>query len=63
MCVRILRRDIERIGSNFSILDSTDQLSVIRNVMKRHIDPKKFEPKAIQAAMSAAKNELISPTV
>ena len=37
MCVRILRRDIERIGftSNFSILDSTDQLSVIRNVMKQ----------------------------
>ncbi|MFG1736170.1 DNA helicase PcrA [Paenibacillus sp. 843] len=64
MCVRILRKDIERIGftSNFSILDSTDQLSVIRNVMKQHnIDPKKFEPKAIQAAMSAAKNELISP--
>ncbi|MEF7439046.1 DNA helicase PcrA [Paenibacillus lautus] len=64
MCVRILRKDIERIGftSNFSILDSTDQLSVIRNVMKHHnIDPKKFEPKAIQAAMSAAKNELISP--
>ncbi|VTR59694.1 ATP-dependent DNA helicase [Actinobacillus pleuropneumoniae] len=30
--------------------------------MKHHnIDPKKFEPKAIQAAMSAAKNELISP--
>jgi len=64
MCVRILRKDIERIGftSNFSILDSTDQLSVIRNVMKhQNIDPKKFEPKAIQAAMSAAKNELISP--
>ncbi|WP_339291825.1 DNA helicase PcrA [Paenibacillus sp. FSL W8-0187] len=64
MCVRILRRDIERIGftSNFSILDSTDQLSVIRNVMKHHnIDTKKFEPKAIQGAMSAAKNELISP--
>lgn len=64
MCVRILRKDIDRIGftSNFSILDSTDQLSVIRNVMKhQNIDPKKFEPKAIQAAMSAAKNELISP--
>lgn len=64
MCVRILRRDIERLGftSNFSILDSTDQLSVIRNVMKHHnIDPKKFEPKAVQAAISAAKNELITP--
>lgn len=64
MCVRILRKDIERIGftSNFSILDSTDQLSVIRNCMKHfNIDTKKFEPKAIQAAMSTAKNELVTP--
>ncbi|CAM2940859.1 DNA helicase PcrA [Paenibacillus sediminis] len=64
MCVRILRKDIERIGfsSNFSILDSTDQLSVIRNCMKDlNIDTKKFEPKAIQSVISAAKNELITP--
>lgn len=65
MCVRILRKDIERIGftSNFSILDSTDQLSVIRNCMKElNIDTKKFEPKAVQAIISASKNELITPT-
>lgn len=64
MCVRILRRDIERIGftSNFSILDSTDQLSVIRNCMKDlNIDTKKFEPKAVQAMIGTAKNELVSP--
>lgn len=64
MCVRILRKDIERIGftSNFSILDSTDQLSVIRNCMKElNIDTKKFEPKAVQAIISASKNELITP--
>lgn len=64
MCVRILRKDIERIGfsSNFSILDSTDQLSVIRNIMKDHnIDVKKIEPKSVQAAISGAKNELIAP--
>lgn len=64
MCVRILRKDIERIGftSNFSILDSTDQLSVIRNCMKDlDIDTKKFEPKAIQAVISTNKNELITP--
>ncbi|WP_068497090.1 DNA helicase PcrA [Paenibacillus kribbensis] len=64
MCVRILRRDIERIGftSNFSILDSTDQLSVIRNCMKDlNIDTKKFEPKAVQSMMSTAKNELVTP--
>jgi DNA helicase-2/ATP-dependent DNA helicase PcrA len=64
MCVRILRRDIERIGftSNFSILDSTDQLSVIRSCMKDlNIDTKKFEPKAVQAMISTAKNELVTP--
>lgn len=64
MCVRILRKDIDRIGfsSNFTILDSSDQLSVIRGCMKDlNIDTKKFEPKAIQAAMGAAKNELITP--
>ncbi|KAF6576095.1 DNA helicase PcrA [Paenibacillus sp. FSL M8-0228] len=64
MCVRILRRDIERIGftSNFSILDSTDQLSVIRSCMKDlNIDTKKFEPKAVQSMMSTAKNELVTP--
>ncbi len=64
MCVRILRKDIERIGfsSNFSILDSTDQLSVIRNIMKdNNIDVKKIEPKSVQAAISGAKNELIAP--
>lgn len=64
MCVRILRRDIERIGftSNFTILDSTDQLSVIRGCMKDlNLDTKKFEPRAIQAAISGAKNELLSP--
>ncbi|WP_260440190.1 DNA helicase PcrA, partial [Cohnella lubricantis] len=64
MCVRILRRDIERIGytSNFSILDSGDQLSVIRNIMKeQNVDTKKFEPKAVQATISSAKNELVTP--
>ncbi|WP_239584433.1 DNA helicase PcrA [Aquibacillus albus] len=64
MCVRILRRDIDRIGinRNFSILDSGDQLTVIKNVLKdKNIDPKKFEPRAMLGAISAAKNELITP--
>ncbi|WP_159885537.1 DNA helicase PcrA [Paenibacillus puerhi] len=64
MCVRILRKDIARIGftSNFTILDSGDQLSVIKNCMKElNIDTKKFEPKAVQAAMGNAKNELLTP--
>ncbi|WP_219834361.1 DNA helicase PcrA [Paenibacillus sp. R14(2021)] len=64
MCVRILRKDIGRIGftNSFSILDSADQLSVIRNCMKElNIDTKKIEPKSVQAALGGAKNELISP--
>src|SRR5690606_10536837 len=64
MCVRILRKDIERIGysTSFSILDSTDQLSVVRNSMKElNMDTKKIEPKSVQAAISSAKNELIGP--
>ena len=50
MCVRILRRDIDRIGinRNFSILDPTDQLSVMKTILKeKNIDPKKFEPRTI----------------
>jgi DNA helicase-2/ATP-dependent DNA helicase PcrA len=64
MCVRILRKDINRIGftSNFTILDSGDQLSVIRACLKElNIDTKKFEPKSFQAAIGNAKNELITP--
>ncbi|WP_404430597.1 DNA helicase PcrA [Sutcliffiella horikoshii] len=64
MCVRILRRDIDRIGMNrnFTILDTTDQLSVIKNILKdRNIDPKKFEPRTILGTISSAKNELMTP--
>lgn len=64
MCVRILRKDIDRIGfnSNFTILDSTDQLSLVRNCMKDlNLDTKKFEPKAVLSLISTAKNELITP--
>ncbi|MEH7306725.1 DNA helicase PcrA [Neobacillus drentensis] len=64
MCVRILRRDIDRIGfnRNFTILDSTDQQSVVKTILKeKNIDPKKFDPRAILGAISSAKNELIDP--
>jgi len=63
MCVRILRKNITRIGyaANFTILDASDQLSVIRNCMKElNLDIKKFEPRSIQAAIGDAKNELIT---
>ncbi|MBP2079723.1 DNA helicase PcrA [Oceanobacillus polygoni] len=63
MCVRILRRDIDRIGysSNFTILDSSDQLSVIKQVLKNlNMDPKKFDPRAMLGQISSAKNEIIT---
>ncbi|WP_449622527.1 DNA helicase PcrA [Robertmurraya sp. Marseille-Q9965] len=64
MCVRILRRDIDRLGynRNFTILDSTDQLTVIKGIIKeKNIDPKKFDPRAILGSISSAKNELKTP--
>src|SRR5699024_7267021 len=64
MCVRILRRDVDRIGynQNFTILDSGDQLSVVKQVLSDlNIDPKQFDPRAMLGQISGAKNELITP--
>lgn len=66
MCVRILRRDIHHIdySSHFTILDATDQLNTIKQIMKEmNMDVKKFEPRAIQAAINQAKNELKTPEI
>ena len=62
MCVRMLRRDIDRIGysRNFTILDGADQLTVVKQILKeQNIDPKKFDPRAIQSRISQAKNQLV----
>lgn len=62
MCVRILRRNIDRIGfnKNFSILDTSDQLTVIKNALKElNIDSKRFDPRSMLNAISSAKNECI----
>ena len=64
MCVRILRRDADRIGieRNFTIIDPTDQKSVIRDVLKsENIDSKRFEPRMFIGAISNLKNELKTP--
>lgn len=64
MCVRILRRDIDQIGynRNFTILDPSDQLSAVRQVLRDlNIDPKQFDPRAMLNQISSAKNELITP--
>lgn len=64
MCVRILRRDIDRIGynRNFSILDTSDQQSVIKQILKdKNLDTKKYDYRALLGTISSAKNELVTP--
>lgn len=61
-CVQILRRHADRIGynRNFSIFDTSDQLAAVRETLRElNLDPKKFEPRALLSAISAAKNELV----
>lgn len=62
MCVRILRRDGDRIGynRNFTILDPSDQKTLMKRILKEFdLDPKKWEPKTILGAISNAKNDLL----
>ncbi|WP_040285976.1 DNA helicase PcrA [Sporosarcina koreensis] len=62
MCVRILRRNIDRIGfkKSFTILDSADQLSAVKAVLKeRNLDPKQYDPRTLLNIISSAKNECI----
>lgn len=63
MCVRILRRDVDHIGysKNFTIIDSSEQLTLMKRVVKeQNIDPKKYDPRSILGAISNAKNELLT---
>lgn len=64
-CVRILRREIERLGytSKFTIYDSDDTEKLIREICKEmNINDKYFTPKGIMSEISNQKNELISAT-
>ena len=63
-CVRILRRFIESIGygRNFTIYDTDDQKTLIRDICKSlNIDTKQVKERAYLSAISSAKDELISP--
>ncbi|MBX6395761.1 MAG: UvrD-helicase domain-containing protein, partial [Alicyclobacillaceae bacterium] len=63
-CVRVLRRHIEKIGftKSFSILDADDQVTAVKQVLEDlNLDTKKFDPRRVAGAISALKNELISP--
>jgi DNA helicase-2/ATP-dependent DNA helicase PcrA len=61
-CVRILRRDASVLGyrSQFTIYDDLDSRRLIEFCVRElDLDPKRFPPKGIRAAISNAKNELV----
>ncbi len=64
-CARILRREAAaaRLSPNFVIFDTDDQLSVMKQVVADlGLDDKRYRPRGLLSAISAAKNELIAPT-
>ncbi|MBQ2062326.1 MAG: UvrD-helicase domain-containing protein [Oscillospiraceae bacterium] len=64
-CVRILRRDIDKLGfsRDFTIYDTDDSKRVIKAILKDlSLDEKTFPPREILSAISAAKDEMMTPT-
>ncbi|MFQ5557071.1 MAG: DNA helicase PcrA [Acidimicrobiales bacterium] len=64
-CVRMLRRDIDRLGfpARFSIYDQADAVRLVGYVIRDlNLDPKRFPPRSVHAAISTAKNENITST-
>ena len=62
-CVRILRRDAERLGftGSFTIYDTADSLSLMKRILKEmDLDDKMFPPKAMLSEISRAKDSRIS---
>lgn len=63
-CVRILRRDIERLGynSSFTIYDSDDSERLIKDVLSDlNLEEKTFTPKSVLKYISIAKDRMVSP--
>nr|WP_317332116.1 DUF3553 domain-containing protein [uncultured Romboutsia sp.] len=63
-CVRILRKDINKIGYNrsFVIYDSADQVTLVKDCLKElNLNDKVFEPKMIISTISGAKDKLYDP--
>ncbi len=64
MCVRILRRYIDRIGfnTNFTIYDSDDQKTLMKEVCRKlNVDTKAYKERMLLSVISSAKNNLIRP--
>ena len=64
-CARILRAEATRLGYKraFTIYDEADSLRMIKRCMQElELDPKRYPPRAIKSAISAAKNQLVDAT-
>ncbi len=64
MCVRILRRFIDRLGyeNRFTIYDTDDQKTLMKEVCRKvDIDTKVIRERSLLSAISSAKNEMIMP--
>ena len=64
MSARILRRDAEAAGlsRDFVIYDDGDQEALVKEISSNlSIDPKRYKPRSIMAAISSAKQEMVSP--
>lgn len=63
-CARILRReanDVLPFGSNFVIFDQDDQINLVKQaVLDLNLDEKRYRPAGIHAAISKAKNDLLT---
>ncbi|MEX0895341.1 MAG: UvrD-helicase domain-containing protein [Patescibacteria group bacterium] len=65
ICARLLRIDGHHVGlsQDFVIYDSEDQTALLRDIYKEHtLDAKRYKPAAVKAAISNAKNEMLTPT-
>jgi DNA helicase-2/ATP-dependent DNA helicase PcrA len=65
-CVRILRREAAQLEypSNFTIYDQSDAVRLVGYVVRDlGLDPKRFPPRTVHAAISAAKNDDVSAAV
>lgn len=64
ICVKILRKNIDRIGfeSSFIIFDTSDQKALMKQILKgENLDEKIFTEKSVLYEISNAKNEMIEP--
>lgn len=64
ICARLLRIEADHTpyARDYVIYDTDDQVALIKNVIaEMNVDPKKFKPGSVLAAISTAKNELIEP--